>query len=123
MSPPLSNYRGGIAVSQTAETRNHRAPREPLFGRERELRALRELPDGIQERGAAVVVRGEAGIGKSVLIETASDEARARGFQLLITAGVRPKHIFPLRACISFVPVPRPDQLTRRRRARPLDRV
>jgi hypothetical protein len=42
-----------------------RAPHMGLIGRERELRAFRELLDGIQERGAAVIVRGEAGIGQS----------------------------------------------------------
>ena len=60
-----------------------------LIGRERELRALTDLLDGIQERGAAVIVRGEAGIGKSSLVATASDEAQARGLQVLTTAGVQ----------------------------------
>ena len=60
-----------------------------LIGRAHELRALKELLSDIEQRGAAVILSGEAGMGKSSLVATASDEARARGFQVLMTAGVQ----------------------------------
>lgn len=82
-------------MSQIAETKNDQAPRERLIGRERELRALTGLLDGIQDCGAAVVLRGEAGIGKSLLVETAADEARVRGLQVLTTTGVESEAHLP----------------------------
>ena len=60
-----------------------------LIGRDREMRALADLLAGIQERGAAVIVRGEAGIGKSSLVAAASDRARERGVQVLTAAAVQ----------------------------------
>jgi len=43
-----------------------------LYGREAELRLLAGLLDGVQNRGAASVVRGEPGIGKSALLAAAT---------------------------------------------------
>src|SRR5438093_1481195 len=60
-----------------------------LIGRDREMRVLADLLAGIQERGAAVIVRGEAGIGKSSLVAAASDRARERGVQVLTAAAVQ----------------------------------
>src|SRR2546425_3511219 len=40
-----------------------------LLGRNDELAQLYDLIDGIGQRGGALVVRGEAGIGKSALLE------------------------------------------------------
>jgi predicted ATPase len=39
-----------------------------LLGRDRELEQLDALVDRIEEQGGALVVRGEAGIGKSALL-------------------------------------------------------
>jgi predicted ATP-dependent serine protease len=50
-----------------------------LVGREAEIQALNDLLDGIDERGAALLLRGEAGIGKSSLLAYASAQARAQG--------------------------------------------
>ncbi|HEV8651028.1 MAG TPA: AAA family ATPase [Actinomycetes bacterium] len=47
----------------------------PLFGREREVRALDDLLDRVGERGGALMVRGEGGIGKSALLSAASGRA------------------------------------------------
>jgi predicted ATPase len=60
-----------------------------LFGRERETRALDALVDGAGERGGALVIRGEAGIGKSSLLAAAKSRAQHRGFEVLTTAGVQ----------------------------------
>jgi DNA-binding NarL/FixJ family response regulator len=50
-----------------------------LVGRDRELERLLALVNGIHHRGGALVVRGEAGIGKSALLGAASAWARGRG--------------------------------------------
>lgn len=50
-----------------------------LLGRDRELGELYELIDGIDLGGGGMVVRGEAGIGKTALLEAASVRALKRG--------------------------------------------
>src|SRR5690348_14996107 len=52
----------------------------PLFGRTEPLAAAaRALDAAAAGRGGAVVVTGEAGIGKSALVKTLAAEAEARG--------------------------------------------
>jgi DNA-binding CsgD family transcriptional regulator len=59
-----------------------------LLGRDRELSKLYALVDGIDERGGALVVRGEAGIGKSALLTAARERAtRERGVTVVSTTG------------------------------------
>src|SRR5256885_13879966 len=62
------------------------APRV-LLGRDRDLAELYALVDGIEERGGALVVRGEAGIGKSALLAAARERALDRGVTVVSTAG------------------------------------
>jgi DNA-binding CsgD family transcriptional regulator len=62
------------------------APLE-LLGRDRDLAELFALVDGIEERGGALVVRGEAGIGKSALLAAAQERALERGVAVVSTAG------------------------------------
>ncbi|HEX3454993.1 MAG TPA: ATP-binding protein, partial [Gaiellaceae bacterium] len=59
----------------------------PLLGRDRELATLWGLIDGIEGQGGAVVVRGEAGIGKSALLAAARERARDRGVTVVSTTG------------------------------------
>ncbi len=66
-----------------------------LFGRDREIRVLDDLIDGVNERGAALVVRGEAGIGKSALLASASARAKARGMLVLTATGVEAETHLP----------------------------
>ncbi|MFG1943188.1 BTAD domain-containing putative transcriptional regulator [Nonomuraea sp. NPDC048826] len=57
--------------------------RQRLVGREREVRALEErLTEARGGRGGLVVVSGEAGIGKTSLVNAAADLAAARGFRV-----------------------------------------
>jgi DNA-binding CsgD family transcriptional regulator len=58
-----------------------------LIGRDRELAKLYALVDGIDEQGGALVVRGEAGIGKSALLAAAKERALHRGITVVSTTG------------------------------------
>jgi DNA-binding NarL/FixJ family response regulator len=61
---------------------------EELFGRDEELARLYGLIDGIGRRGGALVVRGEAGIGKSTLLEAAAARARERDVTVVSATGI-----------------------------------
>jgi predicted ATP-dependent serine protease len=56
-------------------------------GGEQELRAIDGLFDGIRDQGGSMLVRGEAGLGKSALLQEAEARATARGIAVLRTAG------------------------------------
>jgi DNA-binding CsgD family transcriptional regulator len=58
-----------------------------LLGRDRELAELYALIDGVEEGGGALVVRGEAGMGKSALLAAARERALGRGVTVVSTAG------------------------------------
>jgi DNA-binding CsgD family transcriptional regulator len=60
-----------------------------LLGREHELRVLTELVERIRDGGGAMVLRGEAGIGKSALLTEVGRSATAAGLRVLATAGVQ----------------------------------
>src|SRR4029077_6762866 len=59
-----------------------------LIEREQESAALDALVDRLRDGGAAIVVRGEAGIGKSVLLQRVRRRAVAHGARPLVTVGV-----------------------------------
>jgi DNA-binding CsgD family transcriptional regulator len=58
-----------------------------LLGRDDELAQLYRLIDGIGQRGGSLVVRGEAGIGKSALLAAARERALHRGVMVVSTTG------------------------------------
>src|SRR5262249_55387152 len=59
-----------------------------LIGRESELEVLTGLVDRVPERGGALVVRGEPGVGKPSLLVAANRHATASGVQVLTALGV-----------------------------------
>lgn len=69
-----------------------------LIGREHELRALDERIDAASQGGSALVLRGDAGIGKSLLLDEARTHATGRGFRVLTTAGVQSESHLPFAA-------------------------
>jgi DNA-binding CsgD family transcriptional regulator/tetratricopeptide (TPR) repeat protein len=79
----------------TSRIATHGAGEGPIFGRERELAQLYELVDRIQERGAALLVRGEPGIGKSTLLAAACRRAEDAGIRVLRTTGVQSETQLP----------------------------
>src|SRR6202171_537394 len=59
-----------------------------LIEREQESAVLDGLVDRLRDGGGAVVVRGEAGIGKSALLQRVRSRAEAQGARPLATVGV-----------------------------------
>lgn len=66
-----------------------------LYGRDRELGVLSNLVDCAGEGGGAVVVRGEAGIGKSSLVAESGKHATARGMRTLAISGAQSEAHLP----------------------------
>jgi DNA-binding CsgD family transcriptional regulator len=69
--------------------------RSPLLGREAEIAALTGLLDDVGRAGAALLLRGEPGIGKSRLLVELAAIARERGISVLSTAGVQSEGRLP----------------------------
>ena len=69
--------------------------KQPVVGREDELRAIGSLLEAAGDRGGALLVRGEPGIGKSTLLEAARREAAERGLRVLAAAGVQSESDLP----------------------------
>jgi DNA-binding CsgD family transcriptional regulator len=74
-------------MSVQADTERVAGPPRELLGRDRDLAELYALVDGIEERGGALVVRGDAGIGKSSLLAAARERALDRGVTVVSTVG------------------------------------
>jgi DNA-binding CsgD family transcriptional regulator len=66
-----------------------------LFGRGDELVTVRGLVDGVHDRGAALVVRGEPGVGKSALLEQGANRAEHGGMLVLRAVGVQSEAKMP----------------------------
>jgi hypothetical protein len=63
--------------------------RAPLLGRETEVEALTGLLDDVEQTGAALVLRGDPGIGKSRVLGEAAAVARDLGITVLSATGVQ----------------------------------
>jgi pimeloyl-ACP methyl ester carboxylesterase len=66
-----------------------------IFGRERELDRLGDLVDGLPGRGAPLLLRGEAGIGKSTLLAAAVRRTEEAGTRVLRTTGMQSEAQLP----------------------------
>ena len=62
-------------------------PAQPLAGREHELAVLAERLLAAGDRGGALVVRGDPGMGKSALLQAARRSAVDQGLATLVTSG------------------------------------
>jgi predicted ATP-dependent serine protease len=63
--------------------------RAPLRGRSAEIEVLTGLLDDVEDRGAALVLRGAPGVGKSRLLAEAIALAEEREMNVLATRGVQ----------------------------------
>src|ERR687896_589 len=88
-------WREDKSVMSTQRIANYGAAGGPNFAREGELAQLERLIDGLPERGSALLVRGEAGIGKSTLLAAASQRAEAAGMRVLRASGVQSEARLP----------------------------
>jgi DNA-binding CsgD family transcriptional regulator len=79
----------------TSSSTTHGAAGGPIVGREHELIRLRRLVDGVSERGTALLVRGEPGIGKSTLLAAAVRCAETAGMRVLSMTGVQSEAHLP----------------------------
>jgi DNA-binding CsgD family transcriptional regulator len=67
-----------------------------IVGRSRELALLEQTLDGATRGGAArLLLVGEAGIGKTALLDVAADSAMAQGFRVLRAGGLQGGQTFP----------------------------
>ncbi len=66
-----------------------------LIGRDAELAQLEAALAGAAEHGAALLVIGEAGIGKTSLLDTAARQARDRGYRVLAITGLESEAQLP----------------------------
>ena len=66
-----------------------------LVGRDQETQLIADLLSGLHERGASLMVRGEAGIGKSALLHAACQIATDAGLQVLTAIGVQSETNLP----------------------------
>lgn len=91
-----------------------------LSGRDTELKELGELVDGPEDR-SGVVIRGEAGIGKSALVACTAAAASVAGLRVLRTTGAEAERnlayaglhqlLYPVRAGVAELPAPQRDAL------------
>src|SRR3954463_9357975 len=84
-SPPRQSSKGAAVAGHGSAPRS---PIEGLVGRDRELELLRSYVDQALGRGGVVVVSGEPGVGKAVLLDAAATAATAAGAPGLKPAGV-----------------------------------
>ncbi len=66
-----------------------------LFGRERELRVVEQLLDDVRDRGSALLIKGDAGVGKTSILDAAKSSAERRGMSVLTATGVQSETNIP----------------------------
>jgi DNA-binding CsgD family transcriptional regulator len=85
-------------VISPGEARPGDPARGPLVGRDVELSLLRGLIDPVPEASRVLVVLGDAGIGKSVLLADLAQRARSAGSRVLAVTGREPEANLPFAA-------------------------
>ncbi|MBV8638521.1 MAG: AAA family ATPase [Candidatus Eremiobacteraeota bacterium] len=69
--------------------------RQALFGREHEARAIEDHLAAVAGRGSALLVRGDAGIGKTAILDFAKSLAADRGMTVLAATGTQSETNLP----------------------------
>ncbi|MFD8611826.1 AAA family ATPase [Streptomyces sp. NPDC059631] len=102
--PAPAGTREHRPVPPLAAALTRRAPGDPgLVGRERELRELDGFLRESLERGAARVLCGHAGSGKSALLDACVERATAAGIRVLRCTGIRGGHPSELSGLLQIV--------------------
>jgi DNA-binding CsgD family transcriptional regulator len=93
-------------------------PPSTLVGRDKEVAVLAELLEDLPQRGAAIVLRGETGVGKSSLLSVAVRHAADAGRAVLWVTGVESEAQVPFSGLHRLLrPIlPEVDALPRRQR-------
>jgi DNA-binding CsgD family transcriptional regulator len=68
---------------------------EEIIGRDEEIRQLLAAVEGLPESGSSILIHGEAGIGKTVLLQAAAVHAGTRGHQVLTATGLESETDLP----------------------------
>ena len=90
--PPVAH-----AAHPLRRAENLTAPAAPLVGRAVEVAMLRErLAEAWKNHGAIGIIQGEAGIGKTRLIDSLVDEAGDAGGHVLLGRGYESEQVLPL---------------------------
>src|SRR5438132_1288998 len=90
--PPVAH-----AAHPLRRAENLTAPAAPLVGRAVEVAMLRErLAEAWKNHGAIGIIQGEAGIGKTRLIDSLVDEASDAGGHVLLGRGYESEQVLPL---------------------------
>src|SRR5690348_7022471 len=84
-----------MAVSEPRSVSEVDRPATSLLGRDEELARIYRLVEELTDRGGALVVRGDAGIGKTVMLAAASERAHALGVTVLNASGVESEAQLP----------------------------
>jgi DNA-binding CsgD family transcriptional regulator len=111
---------GGTAPGPHADYDAGGAAPYLLYGRDRELGVVAELVGRLgRGAGGALVVRGEAGIGKSALLAAAAERAKGSGVRVLSAFGIQSEARLPFAGLHQLLrPVlPRAERLPVRQRA------
>jgi DNA-binding CsgD family transcriptional regulator len=97
-----------------------RSAGDPLYGREHELQVMAGLVSGLTTRaGGALVIRGEAGIGKSAMLTAAAGLAKDAGVRMLSATGIQAEARLPFAGLHQLLRplLPMAERLPRRQRA------
>ncbi len=105
--------RSAPPASERAPTPSVSEPETALFGRATEMAMLRErLAEAWKSRGAIGIIQGEAGIGKTRLIDALVREASDEGGHVLVGRGYESEQVLPLGPWVNaFRPDVVPDLL------------
>jgi DNA-binding NarL/FixJ family response regulator len=84
-----------MAVSEPRSMSEVDPPAALLVGRDNELERLYRIVDGLADHGGALIVRGEAGIGKTAMLAAAAGRAHEHGVTVLTANGAESESQLP----------------------------
>lgn len=89
--------------NESADRRRFVLDNDLLLGREAEMRILAQTLDNIGERGAALLIRGDPGVGKSSILAAAKRLAIEKHLSILSVTGVQSETNLPFAGLLELV--------------------